>query len=86
MHRFAQATGVRRHGGDRQSHWYEHSYQQQNQQQSGGRTMHWLQALPRTSDDKLPSARAQFTTIDENRGHRVVKSLLNPVAIGDSRK
>jgi len=35
----------------------------------------------RKSDDKLPSARAQFTTIDESRGHRVVKSLLNPIAM-----
>jgi hypothetical protein len=48
--------------------------------------MHWLQTLPSRSDGTGRQARTQFTTIDENRGHRVVKSLLNPIAIGDSRK
>src|ERR1700688_4412918 len=71
VHRLPQATRVRRRGGDRQSHWHEHSHQQQNQQQSGCRTMHRLQTLSRRSNDKLASAREQFTTIDENRGHRV---------------
>ena len=57
MHRLTQAACVRRRSGDRQSDWREHSYQQQNQQQSGGTTMHRLKTLLRRSNDRLVSAR-----------------------------
>src|ERR1700733_6765638 len=57
VHWLRQAACVRRRGGDRQSHWREHSHQQQDQHQSGGRTMHRLETLLRRSEDKSVSAR-----------------------------
>jgi hypothetical protein len=47
VHRFPQATRVRRRGGDRHSQRAEPARQEQNQQESGGQTMHGLQILIR---------------------------------------
>jgi hypothetical protein len=74
---------MRRRGGDRESHWHKDAHQQQNQQQSGDHTMHQLQIL---LNEKSVQREKQFTTIDENRGHTIVKSLVNlaPVKITGS--
>jgi hypothetical protein len=75
VHRLPQATRVRRHGGDSQSHRDKHTHQQQNQQQSGDQTMHELQILHRRADEKWVSAyEKQFTTVYENKRHVIVKS------------
>jgi hypothetical protein len=57
MHRLPQATGVRRCGGNRQSHRDQHAREQQNEQQSGGQAMHDLHTLFRRSDEKPVLAR-----------------------------
>jgi hypothetical protein len=81
MQRLPQATRVRRRGGDRQSHWGEDAHQKQNQQQSGSHTMHELQSCLVRSDEIGFRREKQFTTTDENRGHTIVKSLVNLVPV-----
>jgi|HubBroStandDraft_6_1064221.scaffolds.fasta_scaffold571129_2 hypothetical protein len=71
MHRLPHATGMRRCGGDRQSHWDKRTHQQQNQQDSRGQTMHKDYLRDESTKDKSTGIKAQVfrRVVDCDRLH-----------------